>query len=405
MVYLKLVMHKMKRSNGTYPIHLRVTKDRRSRYIGTTIFCLPSEWNAQAEQLNRKRKNRINENHILFKLKERALEVTSKLFLEQGDFDLDDFQMEFFERRVQKGKGNFFDFWNTLISDMTLAGKVGNARVHRETFSSVVQFHGNCSLRFEHVNLAFLNGYETFLRNRGGTDGGISVKMRSICKVFNLAIDHDLADRESYPFRKYKISRLKGKSFKSVLSIEEIRRIENLVIPIDEIALRNFRDYFIFSFYTRGMNFADMMVLKWSDIQGGYIHYIRAKTKGRFSVKVLPPVELILGRFSKQRLDTPYVFPILLNEGLTPNQLENRKKKVLGQYNKALKELAQRVDIGKHVTSYVARHSYATCLKYKGVSTDVISESLGHRDIKVTQTYLREFGNLVLDEASKLLLN
>ncbi|WP_299526768.1 tyrosine-type recombinase/integrase [Winogradskyella sp.] len=85
--------------------------------------------------------------------------------------------------------------------------------------------------------------------------------------------------------------------------------------------------------------------------------------------------------------------------------MEYRKKKVLQQYNMGLKELALMAGIDKRVTSYVARHSYAACLKFKRVSTDIISEVLSHRDIKVTQTYLKEFGNAVLDEDSALLLD
>lgn len=288
---------------------------------------------------------------------------------------------------------------------MSLAGKVSNARIHTESMKSLNKYHGSEHLRFENVTVGFLNSYESFLRHRGGTDGGISVRMRCICKVFNQAIDQDMVGQDAYPFKKYKISKFKGRSLKSALCIEEVRRIENLVISKDEVALTNFRDYFIFSFYARGMNFADMTVLKWSDIQGEHIHYIRAKTKGRFAIKILPPVKRILERFWDNRLDTPYVFPMLLRDGLTPLQLEYRKKKVLQQYNKGLKELALMAGINKKLTSYVARHSFATCLKFKGVSTDVISESLRHRDIKVTQTYLKEFGSEVLDEASALLLD
>lgn len=405
MVHVKLVMHKVRRSNGTYPIVLRVTKERKSKYFRTSLFCVPEEWNPRGEQFNRYRHNCLNENRILLRFKERALEIATQLSLELGEFGLDDFETAFSEKRIKIGKGNFFGFWETLINDMSLAGKVSNARIHTESMKSLRKYHGSGHLRFEDIHVGFLNSYESFLRHRGGTDGGISVKMRCICKVFNQAIDQNMVGQDAYPFKKYKISKFKGKLLKSALSIDEVRRIENLYIPKEEVALNNFRDYFIFSFYTRGMNFADMMVLRWSDIHGEHIHYIRAKTKGRFSIKILPPIEKILLRFSEEcNLGTPYVFPILLSEGLSPNQLENRKKKVLGQYNKALKKLATMAEIEKHITSYVARHSYATCLKFKGVSTDVISESLGHRDIKVTQTYLKEFGSEVLDEATELLL-
>jgi site-specific recombinase XerD len=84
--------------------------------------------------------------------------------------------------------------------------------------------------------------------------------------------------------------------------------------------------------------------------------------------------------------------------------LENRKHKTLQRYNKELKEIAKICGIDKQLSSYVARHSFANCLKQKGVATDVISESMGHQNLAVTQAYLKELDSSVLDEASELLL-
>ena len=85
-------------------------------------------------------------------------------------------------------------------------------------------------------------------------------------------------------------------------------------------------------------------------------------------------------------------------------QIENRKHKILSQYNKALKILARKAGITKNVTSYVARHSFAMCLREKGISIDVIGETLGHQSVLTTKAYVREFGVEVLDEAVEVLL-
>ncbi|MEY3330108.1 MAG: hypothetical protein RLZZ115_2993, partial [Cyanobacteriota bacterium] len=113
--------------------------------------------------------------------------------------------------------------------------------------------------------------------------------------------------------------------------------------------------------------------LKKSDIQDGYVTYIRSKTKGRFMVKILAPVQEILDYYILQERNTSYVFPILLKDDLTPIQIENRKQKTLKKFNKDLKELARLAKVAKNVTSYVIRHSYASNLKQLGVSTDKIS--------------------------------
>lgn len=152
------------------------------------------------------------------------------------------------------------------------------------------------------------------------------------------------------------------------------------------------------------MNYADMMVLKWQDIDTTTVSYIRNKTKGRFVITILPTVQEILDYYKQHALPTKYVFPILLKDGLTPAQIDHRKKKTLAKYNWDLKEMACLCGRNKSLSSYVARHSFANCLKQKGVATDIIWQSLGHKDLITSQVYLKELGSTVLDDAAALLL-
>lgn len=111
------------------------------------------------------------------------------------------------------------------------------------------------------------------------------------------------------------------------------------------------------------MNFYDLMKLRWENIDGDKLIYTRSKTKGRFIVKILEPVKDILNYYKSFNKNTNYVFPILLKEGLTPMQIENRKAKKLKRFNSDLKKIAEIIGIDKPITSYVARHSFATNLK------------------------------------------
>jgi site-specific recombinase XerD len=147
-----------------------------------------------------------------------------------------------------------------------------------------------------------------------------------------------------------------------------------------------------------------MMKLRWENVENDKIVYTRSKTKGRFIIKVLNPVQDILDFYSGINNSTNYVFPILLHEGLTPMQIENRKFKTLKKFNSDLKKIAEIVGINKPVTSYVARHSFATNLKEVGVSTDVISQSMGHQNLSITTAYLKDFENNIIDDANEKLL-
>lgn len=402
MVNIKIIIRRKRLSNGQYPIYLRVTKDRKSKYFKTIFNVLENEWDSTFGRFKRSHPNYIQNNRLLLKIQERAYKLVTELELEKEDFSLEDFEKRF---RVEKNphKNNFFAFWQEVIDEMEASGRAGNARANRDSYRSLKLFHKSTNLKFQEVTPAFLSKYEVFLRARGGSDGGIGVRMRAVRAVFNRAIDRNVIKATFYPFRSYKISRLKGKGHKKALTIEQMQSIVKMDINSFP-HLINSRNYFIFSFYTRGMNFADIMKLEWKDIKDDRIFYTRSKTKGNFRVKILPPVEEILSYYRTTSNGTKYVFPILLKNNLSPQQIEDRKSKTLKRFNKDLKEIAKICEIDKIVTSYVARHSFANCLKQKGIATDIISESMGHKNLTVTQAYLKELDSSLLDEASEALL-
>lgn len=402
MISFKTVLRKKKLSTGKYPIYLRITKDRKSVFFRTPYTCLEKEWNKKQGKFNKNAPDYLRRNRILLKFIDRATDVVTNLEQEKGFYTLTDIENVI---RIQSNPvyKNIFAFWEEIISDLEKAGKTGNARVNSDTLKSVKNFSQNKSLTFEQITPAFLDKYEVSLRSNGGTDGGISVRMRTLRALFNLAIKREIIKPDIYPFTKYKISKLKGKGIKKALTLEEVQKIIKTDLSIHP-KLVNAKNYFVFSFYTRGMNFADMMKLRWKDVIDDQIYYTRAKTKTNFRIKILPPVQGILDFYKNRKNKTDYVFPILLKDELAPAQIENRKKKTLKQYNKDLKEIAALCGINKSVSSYVARHSYANCLKQKGIATDIISESMGHQNIAVTQAYLKELDNSLVDEAMEVLM-
>ncbi len=403
MINVRTVLRKKQLSDGTYPVCLRVTKDRRSKYFKTIYNSFPKEWDERTGSFNKNHSNFIQDNRLLLKFRDRALKVIAELEMEKDDFSLREFEHNF-RLAFNPVRRNVFDFWDEIVEELKLAGRMGNARFHNDTSKSVLRYlKFDKDLSFTDITPAFLEKYEAYLRSRGGTDGGIGVRMRSIRALYNHAIRRNIVKESLYPFRVYKVSRLKGRGAKRALTFEEVKQIINVDLSKNP-ELVNSKNYFVFSFYTRGMNFADMMKLKWKDVKGGNIYYTRSKTKGNFTIRILPPVQKILDYYRKNSLGTKYVFPILLHDELTPNQIENRKTKVLKNYNKDLKAIAELAEIEKSVTSYVARHSFANCLKQKGVATDVISESLGHQNMAITQAYLKELDTSVVDKAIEVLL-
>jgi integrase len=240
------------------------------------------------------------------------------------------------------------------------------------------------------------------MRSRGNQDGGIALKMRELRALYKKAISREYVDKSLYPFEKYKLSHLKRKSHKRALSIQEFRLMRDFDTTFYP-QLRHTHMYFLFSFYCRGINFTDLCLLKWSDIRGNHITYIRSKTKGKFSIEILPKVQEILDYFKEKFPDSKYIFPIILQENPTPIYLENRIKKTLQKFNRELKKIASIAGIETNITSYVIRHSYATLMKFSGISPQIISESMGHSNVEITNAYLKEFESEVIDEANRKL--
>src|SRR5690606_4235204 len=284
---IKIVLRKKSLVEGTYPVFLRITKDRKTKYFNTIFKSSEREWDAQAGCFTKNKANYIQNNRLLLKIKERALKVYADLEMEKEYFDLEDFSKRF---RVDSNPASdyVFPFWKEIISEMKLAGRMGNAHIYEEKMKSVKQFCASEKLKFQDITNAFLNKYEAWLRSRGGTGGGISIKQRTIRALYNKAIERDLIKEVNHPFKTYKISKLKGQGIKKALDFDQVTKIINFDAS-KYPHLADARNYFVFSFYTRGMNFMDMMVLKWEDIDMTTISYVRNKTKGRFVITILPP--------------------------------------------------------------------------------------------------------------------
>lgn len=393
-------MQNKSNSGGLYPIALRITKNRKKKEIGLGFRCYSDEF--ENERFTKKHKLHKKRNLILSEQVLKALSIIDSFEANKINFTLEEFENKF----VGKTKEDVlvFDFFEEIINDKVKSGKTGNARVYKDTKTSLFKFANNRALRFNDISVTFLEKYEVHLRENNNNDGGIAVKMRQIRALYNDALNRGIAQEEFYPFKKYKISKLKGKTAKRALTIDEVKKFLKINI-VEYPHLQNSFNYFIFSYYCRGMNFIDLMKLKWSNIQGENIFYTRSKTNRQFVIKILEPVSKVLSYYKVLKPNSQYVFPLILNENITPIQLENRKLKTLKKFNKDLKELSKIAGIESNVTSYVIRHSYATNMKFLGVSSDIISQSMGHSNVEITQSYLKEFENDILDNENEKLLS
>src|SRR5690606_21162686 len=227
MINVKTVLRKKQLSRGEFPICLRITKNRQTKYFKTLFNATQNEWDAKAGKFNKRNQNYLQNNRLIHKFQDRALQIIGELHIEKEDYTLDDFEKRY---RIESNpiQNNVFGFWDEIIEEMQLAGRTGNAQVNKDARHILNLFHNSLKLTFQEITPAFLYKLEVFLRSRGGTDGGIGVKMRAVRALYNFAIERNMAKEDFYPFKTYKISKLKGKSPKKALTMEQVKKIVDL---------------------------------------------------------------------------------------------------------------------------------------------------------------------------------
>lgn len=392
-----------KYNNNESPVMLRITYKRKSKYISLGYTCLAEQWNDEACRFRRNFESYQQKNQILRKFEERADKTLEEFKKQEKPFTFQSFEEQF---RNESKQTTVYGFFELLIKEMTEKGKVSNRDVYQQTKGILLKFSSDNRLMFPDINYNYLKRFEAYLFSRGCTGGGVHFYMRTLRAVINEAIRRGYLPKELYPFSTqfnksgYSFAHLKSEATPRALSLIDIEKIKSLQLE-DYPHLQKSWNYFMFSYYTRGMNFTDMANLEWSDIYDKRITYNRSKTKKPISIKIATTIQSILDVF--EHTHKSYIFPILNETHQTATQKKDRVRKCLKQFNNDLKEIAKILEISVPITSYVARHSYATTLKRKGVDTSIISEGLGHTDVATTKAYLKQFEAEVLDRADELL--
>ena len=390
-------------SSNCAPINIRFTLNRKNRYIGTNVTIPIDAWNAETQQIN-PNYPKAAELQLLITTKQKEYEKKIKRL------DALEIEVNFdtlFGAKSKRINCTLQEFFTQTIDKLLLLGKHNTVSKYRSTLSLLKQYHKN-TIKFEDIDFAFIRDFEMFLRQNGNNSNTIATRLSNLKAVYNKAVAEDVFVPEVNPFSKYKIGSLWTKTRKRAITKEDIQKLRKHNIPHNYRSnYKAFaRDIFLFSYLTMGINFADIAHLKYKDIRDGRIYYSRRKTQKMLTCKLNPLAFEIIEKYTVTDIcGDDYIFPILSrNVHLTAQQQVNRIHKALGKINDALGDLGEEIGLDIPLTTYVARHSYATVLKRAGVSTSIICESLGHSSERVTQIYLDSFENSQIDAAMQHLL-
>lgn len=390
--------------NNEHPIMLRVIKDRKPKYLSIGASCSKAMWD-EKENLPKGKHPLYEELMVLIdKKKLQASRLLLSLKTEDKDFSSEEVMNKILTRNNHKK--TVFTYFDEVVLRLEKANRIGYSNIFQSTKKSLEKFRGEKDFSFSDINLSFLTKYEEHLTGREVTPNGIFVYMRTFKTLVNYAKRDNVVRTDFDPFKEFSFTKYRRiKTKKRAISREQFQAIADLKFE-PESSLFHSQNYFLFSFYNRGINFIDMAFLKWENIKNDRLDYVRKKTKEHFTIGMLEPAIKILEYYKKNYYESEddYIFPILNKRHVTARTIDNRIDKVIKMVNKDLKTIAKDAKINEKLTTYVARHSYATIMKRSGISTSIISEAMGHESEKTTQIYLDSFENYILDEASKVIL-
>jgi len=298
------------------------------------------------------------------------------------------------------------DFLTAHIQQLRDNGKVGNSYAYLNLRTTLQNYYGKkLNFSFSAVDGAFCNKFEAWMRKNQFEDTTMHYYLRTLRATYNKAVEAKCANREKSPFLEYKLSRFNTKTKKRALSKENVKKILKMDCTGKNEKARLAHDVFSFSYYCGGISLVDVANLTPDNITDGRLIYERQKTHGMINLVMLDEAMTIIKRYEDYCKKAGYLFPILDGRiHISPMQKFNRVRKLCYQLNKELHDLANELGIKEDVTTYVARHSFATVLKKSGVNIGIISQALGHQDIKTTQIYLSKFDDEQVDSAMQNLL-
>ncbi len=323
---------------------------------------------------------------------ERLTKIVRKLDGNGLQYTADDVIDEF-NRYAQEY--SLFNFMESIIIKLKQNGKVRTSETYTSALNSFKKFRKDEDIMLDCLNSEVMEAYEAWHQSRGVAPNTISFYTRILRAVYNRAVEEDIVENKN-PFRHVYTG--VDKTIKRALPLPVIKKIKALDLSLTP-ALDYARDMFMMSFMLRGMSFIDMAFLRKTDLQNGYITYRRRKTGQKLVIEWTNEMQLILDKYPENASD--YLLPVIRNPGTNERCTYHN----MGyNINHNLKAVAKVVGVTIPLTLYVARHSWASIAKSKGIPLSVISEGMGHDNEATTQIYLASLDTSAVDKANSLIL-
>lgn len=375
-------------------VYYQVIHEKKSRRMPTDYRVLADEWSEKRQMVVTTQKSVRRDEVLAIREKirqdvERINKIVYGFEMKGLIYTVDDV-VEEFNRCTEEY--SLFNFMEKVIARLKQNGKVRTAETYRSALMSLRKFNAGDQLMLDSVTPDTMECYEGWLRGQGKAANTVSFYTRIVRAVYNRAVEQGIIE-DRHPFRRVYTG--VDKTVKRALPLRILKKIKTMDLS-DDHELDFARDMFMLSFYLRGMSFIDMAYLRKSDRKSGYVVYRRRKTGQLLTIKWTEEMAGILKKYPENT--TEYLFPILRRAGRNERYAY---RNVAYSVNKNLKKIAEKIDLSVPLTLYVARHSWASVARQRGVPVSVISEGMGHDSEMTTHIYLASLDNSVVDNANR----
>ena len=426
MASISLFLDKRNRKSDKFPLKLRISHQTIRKDIPTGYKLADSEWNDHKKKIKSSYENSTNAN---FRLKEK-LAVASKVIMKYEPvlanlsvYDLGELVKKAIDEVGKEkippelvdnkpAKTTLKAYGKIVTERYEKAKRFGMVKSFKDAIEMILRFHGSNKLLLSDIDETFLEDLEADYVGSGKKINGLGVRLRAIRRIYNLAIKDKNTEvtMDNYPFGRGGYSIKAEKSKKRAVKLDVVKAIRDLNYK-EGSSLWHHRNYFLFMFNMRGMNFIDLAYLAKAAISKGRIKYKRRKTKRgqsvkEFNIKLTKEARNILFYYIKGKAKHELIFPILEDviDSDNERQIYNVYQNRLCNHNRRLITIGDEVGLKEHLTTYVARHTFATAGLHKGVSKARLGDMLGHTSYYTTEAYFDEFDKEVLDKAAEQIL-
>ena len=402
MATVKLILEKSQPlKNGTYALVFQIIHRRSKKLIYTPYKIFFDEFDTQKGQIiylsdDIKNKDEVASANRAIKKQRKSIESHILELGKRGiEYKVGDISSRY---RIANDELSLLGYFDFQISRKLEQQNMGSYKTYRSTRASIAKFLGHKHARISDIDFAFVRDYEEFLINNNVSANTICYYIRNFKSIYNQSSVDGYTLPDKHPFKYVKSK--PEKTTKRALDRDSLIRIRDMEFPPKRKILELARDLFLFSFFSRGMSMIDILHLTNKNIKNGVLSYRRKKTNQYLEMIINNEMKNIIDKYKN---DSDYIFPILKGDDVL--ELRRLSLASLDRTNRHLKEIGVMLGLSIDLTTYVARHSWATEAKNRGIPTAVISEGLGHTSEKTTRIYLKSFNNSVIDLANESVIN